>query len=294
MATRYCRVPALVACMVLLMSGCDQQGQTQMSWARAALERNSALEIVATDQQAGTFTVRVKDTGELRVVRADQLLGAPTPTAAASGTITPAAVAEASSASQGQPAPGDAGAPRTAPPGEAASPPPPDSAGVASTAPSSFAPQNAGSVDAAPGRVLESGPGYTIKAADAGPSAQSGRGRTGGYTSAALEHRHEPIVCQGEHLLHIDNRNLVFDGDAVSAENGCEIHITNSHIRAGGVGISARAANVHVDNSLIEGEQGSIDASEGAQVYVAASQFHGLSRRLDSATVHDLGGNVWN
>jgi hypothetical protein len=191
------------------------------------------------------------------------------------------------------PSPTDAGAPLTAPPGEAARAPPPDS-GVASTAPSSFAPQNAASVDAAPGRVLESGPGYTIKAADSSPNGQGSRGRAAGFTSAAVEHRHEPIICQGEHLLHIDNRNLVFDGDAVSAENGCEIHITNSHIRAGGVGISARAANVHVDNSQIEGEQGSIDASEGAQVYVAASQFHGLSRRLDSATVHDLGGNVWN
>jgi hypothetical protein len=294
MATRYCRVPALVACMVLLVSACDQQGQTQMGWARAALERNSALEIVATDQQAGTFTVRVKDTGELRVVRADQVIGAPTPTAAASGTITPAAVAGAALAPQQQPSPpADAGAPRSAPPAQAAGPPP-DAAAAAATAPSSFAPQNAASVESAPGRVLESGPGYTIKAADGGLNAQAGRGRAGAFTSAALEHRHEPIICQGEHLLHIDNRNLVFDGDAVSAENGCEIHITNSHIRAGGLGISARAANVHVDNSLIEGEQGSIDASEGAQVYVAGSQFHGLSRRLDSATVHDLGGNVWN
>jgi hypothetical protein len=95
-------------------------------------------------------------------------------------------------------------------------------------------------------------------------------------------------------MLHIDNRNLVFDGDAVSALDGCEIHITNSHISASGVGVAARAANVHIDNSQIEGEQASIDLSDGAQVYAASSRFKGLSRRLDTATVHDLGGNIWN
>jgi hypothetical protein len=109
-----------------------------------------------------------------------------------------------------------------------------------------------------------------------------------------VERRHEPIVCQGARLLHIDNRNLEFDGDAVSAQDGCEIHITNSHISATGVGVTARAANVHIDNSLIEGDTASIDASDGAQVYAASSRFRGLSRRLDTAAFHDLGGNIWN
>jgi len=143
------------------------------------------------------------------------------------------------------------------------------------------------------GRVLESGPGYTIKAAGTVPPAGGARAERS-VTSAALERRREPIVCQGARLLHIDNRNLEFEGDAVSAQDGCEIHITNSHIRASGVGVSARAANVHIDNSLIEGEAASIDASEGAQVYASSSRFRGLSRRLDTAAFHDLGGNVWN
>ena len=171
---------------------------------------------------------------------------------------------------------------------------PPEPNPPATTPPGSLAPQTAASVESAPGRVLESGPGYTIKAAEGAAAPTRVRGRATGFTNAAIERRHEPIVCQGARLLHIDNRNLVFDGDAVSAEDGCEIHITNSHISAGGVGISARAANVHIDNSLIEGDQASIDASEGAQVYAGSSQFRGLSRRLDSATFHDLGGNVWN
>jgi hypothetical protein len=281
----------LVASTVLLsLSACDLQGRDEMSWARAALERNGSIEVIATDQQSRTFTVRVKDSGELRVVRADQLIGAAPSSASASGTITAAAgatvpaITAAAPVTQPEPMPSALSAQ-----GSPSEPNP-----SAMTPPGSLAPQTAASVESSPGRVLESGPGYTIKAADGAAAPARVRGRATGFTNAAIERRHEPIVCQGARLLHIDNRNLVFDGDAVSAEDGCEIHITNSHISAGGVGISARAANVHIDNSLIEGDQASIDASEGAQVYAGSSQFRGLSRRLDSATFHDLGGNVWN
>jgi hypothetical protein len=280
-----------VACAALVTIGaCSREGQDEMSWAQAALERNSNIEVVGTDQQTHTFTVRVKDTGELRTVRADQVVGSPAPAALAAT----AGAAEPKRSPQNAPA-------STASPGEAAAPA--EDAGEASAAqnpaappatPSSLLPQTAVAAENAPGRVLESGPGYTIKAAAAEPSAPGARARESAVTSAPLERRREPIVCQGQRLVHIDNRNLVFDGDAVNAEDGCEIYITNSHLSAAGVGILARAANVHIDNSLIEGEQGSIDASEGAQVYVASSQFKGLRRRLDTATFHDLGGNVWN
>jgi hypothetical protein len=147
------------------------------------------------------------------------------------------------------------------------------------------------------GRTLESGPGYAIKTASksapATATALVERERSS-TTSSAVERRHDPIVCQGDRFLQIDNRNLEFDGDAVTAEDGCEIHITNSHITAKGVGIFARSANVHIDNSQIEGDSASIDASDGAQVYVSSSRFKGISRRVDSSAFHDLGGNVWN
>jgi len=145
------------------------------------------------------------------------------------------------------------------------------------------------------GRVLESGPGYAIKAASKTTpvTARVERERSS-TTSSAVERRHDPIVCQGDRFLQIDNQNLEFDGDAVTAEDGCEIHITNSHISAKGVGVFARSANVHIDNSQIEGDSASIDASDGAQVYVSSSRFKGISRRVDTSSFHDLGGNVWN
>src|SRR5437870_10428456 len=69
---RALRAPACIA--LLALAACARQGEGEMSWARSALERNAAFEVVAADEQSRTFTVRMKDTGELRVVRADQLI----------------------------------------------------------------------------------------------------------------------------------------------------------------------------------------------------------------------------
>jgi hypothetical protein len=278
----------------LALAACSRQGQDEMSWARAALERNDRLEIVAADPQSRTFTVRSKDTGELHVVRADQLIAAPTAVAAASATAARASAAPAPAPAAATPANTAELNPARAAPAAAASAAADETAPTPAPEPRVFASralQPGSPARPVPGQVLEAGPGYTIEAGSAPAAAPV---REAGGTSAGVELRHEPIVCQGARLLHIDNRNLQFEGDAVSAEDGCEIHITNSRIRATGVGVSARAANVHIDNSLIEGDTASIDASDGAQIYTAASRFRGLSRRLDTAAVHDLGGNVWN
>jgi hypothetical protein len=301
-----------VAVLLVTLAACAREGQDEMSWARAALERNHDIEVVAADPHTRSFTVRMKDTGELRMVRVDEVIAVPASASANASAMTsartmsaPAISGMSGSAMSGPPmsvptvpstgsaaanatpaaasAPGEASA-QGAPPGEA----------PAAAQPSSLVPQTALAASSTQGKMLESGPGYSIQAAAPEAPAAGGRVRDTNVTNAPLERRHDPRICQGARMLHIDNRNLAFDGDAVSAEDGCEIHITNSHISAGGVGVLARAANVHIDNSLIEGEQGSIDASDGAQVYIAASRFRGLSRRLDSAALHDLGGNVWN
>lgn len=278
-------VPTAVACVATVTLAACGRGQDEMSWARAALERNNAIEVVAADQQSRTFTVRVKETGELRVVPADQMVAAPSGLTG-SNAMQAAAAPAAPAVSEDTTAPA---APAPAPSASEAS-----VAATSAPATQPMAPvrQTVTGEDTAPGRVLESGPGYSIKAAAAAPA--TARAAEGALPNTPPERRHEPIVCQGSRLVHIDNRNLMFDGNAVSAEDGCEIHITNSRITATGVGVSARAANVHIDNSLIEGDQAAIDASQGAQVYAASSRFKGLSRRLDNATVHDLGGNVWN
>lgn len=286
------------ACASLLaLAACARQGESEMSWARAALERNDRIEVVAADEQSRTFTLRVKDTGELRMVRADQLIGGisapagPADSARSAPPALPAAPATAV-ATAGAAAPQavpPAVEPAVARPGEVAVPEQVNNAEPPQPEPAAPPPADKGG-----GRVLKSGPGYSIKATGAPPPSRAAQQRDSQVTSAPVEKRHEPIVCQGQRLLHIDNRNLEFEGDAVSAQDGCEIHITNSHISATGIGVSARAANVHIDNSLIEGDSAAIDASQGAQVYATSTRFKGLSRRADNASFHDLGGNVWN
>ena len=288
-----------ITCLTLLtLGGCAREASDQMSWARAALERNTAIEIVATDPQTHTFTVRDKASGELRMVRADELVGGAAAGKAAAGAAqassqtaatTPAAAAapDAPAASSAWRSDQAAGSAPTAGSDSAA-----QAGSQAQTAPAAQAAPARGEMAGDGGRVLESGPGYSIKTA--APLAAAARAAGGGASTALLERRHDPIVCQGARLVHIDNRNLVFDGDAVSAEDGCEIHITNSRITASGVGVSARGARVFLANSQIEGDTASIDASQGAQIYAEQTRFRGLSRRLDTAAFHDLGGNVWN
>jgi hypothetical protein len=141
------------------------------------------------------------------------------------------------------------------------------------------------------GRVIAKGPGYSIVATS--PGAGTARSGETKVTDAALETLRQPIVCRGERVLHIDNRDMRFDGNAITAEDGCEVHITNSRISASGIAIRARNASVHIENSEIEGGKASIDAVGGAQIYAEASTFAGAARRVGRASIHDLGNNVW-
>jgi Right handed beta helix region len=148
-----------------------------------------------------------------------------------------------------------------------------------------------GAPAAASGHVIAKGPGYSIVAASPAAGNQTGEAKV---TDAPLETLHEPIVCQGQRVLSIDNRNIRFEGNAITVEDGCELHISNSRISAGGIAIRARNASVHIENSEIEGRKASIDAAGGAQIYAETSTFKGAARRLGEAAIHDLGNNVWD
>jgi hypothetical protein len=284
--------------MLLALSGCDSiSGGDSNAWARAALERNPNLEVVAQDANTGSFTVRDKTSGELIVLRPDEIIGT-VPSAIAAAT-KPAATSQAPAAPvDPQPATAAEEELATATGGTMAR------SGEAARAedvdePTGPGPQpSSAAFDAATANqpVLAQGPGYSIKrgsGASAPAQAPAGSGATAAR-STRMEQRYDPIICQGQRMIQIDNQNLAFEGDAITAEDGCEIHITNSHITAGGIGVSARGARVHIKNSSIEGDSGSVSASDGAQVYAQSSTFKGLSRRLDTAALHDLGGNVWN
>ena len=164
--------------------------------------------------------------------------------------------------------------------------------GLAGLATGQTASPQAATPAAGGGRVIKQGPGYSIETAPGTGNPAAAAGQTS-VTDAPLETLHEPIVCQGQRVLNIDNRDIRFDGNAISALDGCELHITNSRISAKGVAIRARNASVHIENSEIEGRTASIDATGSAQIYAEASTFRGAARRLGEASIHDLGNNAW-
>jgi len=295
MKTRIATLGAAVALAVL--GACAKQERVrEIDWAKAALARNPAFEIVATDEQAGVFTVRDTTTGTVHALRLEDLIATPLPAGTATRTAQPAL-------------PNPAGTP-AATMSEAD-----QNASATSATPETPADQTTEVVKAVPpadGKPVAEGPGYSITrgasaqvaSADAtleGPGYSITRNEPakGPNTANAeavasnVEQRTDPIICQGDRLMRIDGETIEFTGDALIVEKGCDLYISNTNIRAGGVGIIARQARVHIVNSSIGGTRGSYEASEGAEIYVARSTFTGVGRRFDSATMNDLGGNAY-
>jgi hypothetical protein len=296
MNTRLCTL--LAAGGLVLVSACAKHDTArEIDWAKAALARNPAYELVATDESAGVFTVRDNVTGAVQTVRLADLMAAPAPAkVAAKPAETHPVAATPPAAEEPVESPGVSG--------DTAAP-----AGLDQTT------ETVQVAHATPGQPLAEGPGYSITKAqppaqsnapatlegpgysisrDAERPAGSGTGSAPETPVANVERRTDPIICQGNRLMHIDGDTLEFTGDAVIAEKGCDLYISNARISAGGVGIIARQARVHIVNSTIGGTRGSYEASDGAEIYVARSTFSGIGRRFDSASMNDLGGNSYN
>ena len=284
------RIALLTGSLALLvLSACGKQERAhEVEWAKAALARNPALEVIATDETAGVFTVRDTSSGSLYKVQLGELIaGPPPPRVAASVAAKPAA------------------APAT--PQVPAETPVENPTPVAQPAADQTTAETAVAARTGGGAPLAEGPGYSISrgVAAAPPSTMEGPGysitreapiaRSSEPSAEAVvvEKRSDPIICQGDRLMRIDGESIDFEGDAVIAEKGCDLYISNARIRAGGVGIIARQARVHIVNSTIGGSRGSYEASEGAEIYVARSTFTGIGRRFDTAQMNDLGGNEY-
>jgi hypothetical protein len=249
----------------------QNEAELELRWARLALARNPTLEIIATDTAAGVITIRFKDTGEVRAVKANELAAAPASALAA--MARPAEPAQAPQAATA-PTPAMAAAP-------AAPQPTTPGAAVAQSTPTS----SNYTIERTDGQVKVSGPGVSI--VSSGTAAVAASAADPGQRGA------DPIICEGRRMLHFDNRNIYVEGDAIIARGGCELYITNSRIVADGTGVVVRNAIVHIANSTIEGGAASFDADDTAKVYLRGSTFQGLPRRSERALVQDQGGNQW-
>lgn len=259
----------------------------ELSWARAALERNPRYEVLASDIQTRVFTVRDRTSGQVQTINLNDLAAAPiaqlrspppaiaaapAPTAPPAATVAPSAPAT------------------TAPPAVETAPPSQEPAQVADNSPAAAAERAAASganytIDRTHGQLRVSGPGVSI--------VSSGRGSGSDAQHLAGVRASEPIICEGKRLLKLDDRNIYVEGDAIIARGGCELYITNSRIIASGTGLIVEDAIVHVANSHIEGLNGSFNATDRARMFVRTSTFQGVPKRAEFASVLDQGGNQY-
>jgi hypothetical protein len=295
------RTCLLASAALLGITACSQTPETtsdaQLEWARAALERNEALEVVAVDRDARVFTVRERADGALHTVGLDELVAGPAElsgrqqhaaTTAEAGMPAPPTVESAptrigagAESSPATPVAQASQAEAAEQPTAAAAPEPaPETVAESTTRPEY-------TVERSGGRVRVSGPGFSITSAESSGSELE-------LAAARASARDEPIICEGNRMMHIDGRTLDVDGDAVIARNGCDLHITNSRIRATGVAVTAIDAKVHVTNSALDGGLRSLEIADGGKAYLRSSTLDGIVQRFGStAELHDLGGNAW-
>jgi hypothetical protein len=245
----------------------------QMVWARAALERNPDLEVIATDPQSGVVTVKHRSTGAVEAIKATEL-----------AAVTPSQLKpmQMQAAPPPEPEPAPSQQEFAQAPAQTAQATAPDAGSAQS---GTITSNSAYTVDRSGGKLRISGPGVSIESSgtSAAASNQPGAGRR----------PVDPFICEGRRQLQLDNRDIYVDGDAITVRGGCEVFITNSHIVASGTGIVVQDAVVHVSNSHIEGGNASFQADDRAKMYVRGSTFQGIPRRTELAMVQDQGGNRW-
>lgn len=266
-----------LAVALCLTAACAKRESAELEWARAALQRNPDVEIIATDSQAGVFTLRDRHNGAVNTVSLTDLAAIPVSQLGQTAPAAPAA------------------APAHEPTEPEAPPPPPGQLAQESEPSSEPATNNESAASSAPtknytieregGQLKVSGPGISIVSAGAAGAE--------GSRTAQTQPSDNPIICEGRRMLHLDSRNIHVDGDAIIARGGCDLYITNSHVIASGTGIVVQDATVHIANSQIEGTTASFNAGTGAKLFVRGSTFQGISRRDEQASVQDQGGNQW-
>jgi hypothetical protein len=246
----------------VVLAACAKQENSELNWARAALERNPQVKVLAVDAEKNTIQVRVKATGETLTVTPGELAAIPL------GDLIVLASAPRQVPRVAEPTPE---------PAQVAEPLPPEPV----TTPAEPAKPEY-TVQREDGRVRVTGPGVSIETHK--PAQEM---------VAVTQAFDEPIICDGKRMLHIDNKRINVSGDAIVARGGCELHITNSRIYASGTGVTVLDANVHIVNSEVTGTEGSLTTSSAAHVLLHNSQFTGLARRDNQASIQDQGGNTW-
>lgn len=280
--------------VALALGACAPHENPQLQWARAALQRNPDVEIVAVDSQTGVFTLRDKNTGTMQAVGLNEIAAVPmerrTPPNDSPTAREPAdSSRESASAVRSDE---NAATPSEVQPGEPATTAP-SAPATPSAAPETAQPAtSAATVAAAKPYTIERN-GDQLRVSGPGISVVSAGARSASVQDMQTRRATDPIICEGPRLLHVDNRDIYVDGDAIVARGGCELYITNSTVVGARTALVVQDAMVHIANSRIEGATAAFEAGRTARLFVRSSTFRGVPRREEGATIQDQGGNRW-
>src|SRR5262245_58631764 len=98
----------LALTLPVVFAACSKQEQvSEVDWAKAALARNPAMEIISTDEAAGIFTVRDTTNGSLYKLRTNELIAGPLPPKAAAKPAAPPAAQPPAPAAEPSAAPAE-------------------------------------------------------------------------------------------------------------------------------------------------------------------------------------------
>jgi hypothetical protein len=299
---RLAAVVALASGSLLLGSvGCVSRGSDAVSVAQVAVRANPDLELLATDERQAVLTVRVKRTGKVLTVRADDVVAG----SAFRDLDTATAPAQpAATAPQPAQAPTPAREAEVSTPGarvsvdrrSGESKKRPTAAAVESDTsrdPKPEASAGSASVDrAARPPVASTEQATTPPPAKSVPPQAPSKQPGANIDESALQKRTDPVRCISSETVRLDGVLLQADRVAVQAIGKCNIRITNSHVIGHAALQIAGDATVTVENSIIEGDP-AIRVAQTAAIEVHSSTIRGRVQKLQSATVRDLGDNVW-
>jgi hypothetical protein len=129
----------------------------------------------------------------------------------------------------------------------------------------------------------------SMAVAAAAPAQTPGDGAT--VDEAKLKNQTVPVLCNGNQSVKLDGALLQVDRAAISASGNCRVQVTNSRV-VGKVAVMATGnASITFENTIVDG---ALSLTGKSVTSFKSSTVTGRVRKLQGASVKDLGHNVWH
>ena len=270
---------------VISLAACTARGDKRLEAAKTLISADPNLEIVATDERAGVITVRVKSTGQITVLKAEDVQ--------AGKLLKQAGAGEKAEATPGEGIQIEAGGAKVKVTDGSGGKEGLRIDGADGTSVTIGGSEDAVKIDTPGAKVRVGGGRKEGAVAVATPGASLPVGGGGARSERPIRRRlAEPVTCRADQNLRLEGVRIEVPGDAVIADERCNLSIIDSEIVAGGWAVLTRGdADVIIENSLIDGGQGAVSVGGAGDVKARSSTLRGRISRSGAGDFHDLGGN---